>query len=278
MFAGAAVAAPPSNVKVTESGGRITATWNEPGILNVPLAAEIARSPKTAADGSFSSAGKIRTPLGEIDMKYTSPVLPNGIWYIHIGAYELGEKCDVDEDGNLTCPPEWSPTVTVRIGPGSGPAVRDTITGFQVLRVAKRQKAAKLRVQASMAEKGKIAVRGTVSVPNAAKVFKLRPVSVNATAGKTVTILVKLPKQALKAARGALKRGKRVKASLTIIANDAAGNKKAEKRSVRLRIGRYSSAALVSGVECMGNGLRRGLWNVPRQKAQRKASTGASRS
>ncbi len=235
VCAAAAVAAPPSNVKVTESGGRITATWNEPGILNVPLAAEIARSPKTAADGSFSSPGKIRTPLGEIDMKYTSPVLPNGIWYIHIGAYELGEKCDVDEDGNLTCPPEWSPTVTVRIGPGSGPAVRDTITGFQVLRVAKRQKAAKLRVQASMAEKGKIAVRGTVSVPNAAKVFKLRPVSVNATAGKTVTILVKLPKQALKAVRGALKRGKRVKASLTIIANDAAGNKKAEKRSVRLR-------------------------------------------
>ncbi len=176
-FAGVAVAAPPSNVKVTESGGRITATWNEPGILNVPLAAEIARSPKTASDGSFSSAGKIRTPLGEVDVEYTSPVLPNGIWYIHIGAYELGEKCDVDDEGNLTCPPEWSPTVTVRIGPGSGPAVRDTVTGFQTLRVAKLQKAAKMRVQASMAEKGTITVRGTVSVPNAAKVYKLRPVS-----------------------------------------------------------------------------------------------------
>jgi hypothetical protein len=235
VFAAAAVAAPPTNVKVTESGGRITATWNEPGILNVPLAAEIARSSKTAADGSFSSAGKIRAPLGEIDTAYTSPVLPNGIWYIHIGAYELGEKCDVDDDGNLTCPPEWSPTVTVRIGPGSGPSVRDTITGFQTLRVAKLQKAAKMRVQASMAEKGTITVGGTVSVPNAAKVYRLKPVSAKVAAGKTVTIRVKLSKQVLKAARRAIKRGKKVSAKLTILAKDAAGNRKAEKRSVRLR-------------------------------------------
>jgi hypothetical protein len=234
VSAAAAVAAPPTNVKITESGGRITATWNEPGILNVPLAAEIARSPSTAADGSFSSSGKIREPLGEVDTRYTSPVLQNGIWYIHIGAYELGEKCDVDEDGNLTCPPEWSPTVTVRVGPGSGPAVSDTVTGFQVLRVAKRQKIGKLRVQASMAEKGKITVRGTVRVANAAKIFKLEPVSVSAAAGKTLTIRVKLPKRALKAVKNALKRGKRVKASLTIIAKDAAGNKKTEKRAVRL--------------------------------------------
>jgi hypothetical protein len=235
VFAAAAVAAPPQNLKVTESGGRITATWREPGIFNIPLAAEIARSPKTAGDGSFSEPGKIRAPLGELDTTYTSPVLQNGIWYFHVGAYELGHKCDVDDEGNLTCPTDWSPTVTVRIGPGDGPSVSDTVTGFQKLVVAKRQKLAKLRVQASMPEKGTITVRGTVSVPNAAKVFKLKPVSVAAAAGKTVTIRVKLPKKALKAAKRTLAKGRKVSAKLTILAKDAAGNKQAEKRSVRLR-------------------------------------------
>jgi hypothetical protein len=231
-FAGAAMAAPPSNVKVTESGGRITATWDEPGLFDVPFAAEVARSTRKNADGSFSDAGKIREPLDEIATSWTSPVLPNGTWYVHIGAYELGENCTVDDDGNLKCPTDWSPTVTVRVGPGTGPKVTDTVTEFKMLRVAARQKLAKLRVRAAMAERGTITVRGTINTP---KAFKLKAVSVTALANKTLTIAVKLPKKALKAATRALKRGKKVRANLTIVAKDSAGNRKSEKRSVKLQ-------------------------------------------
>jgi hypothetical protein len=233
VYAGVAVAAPPANLQIGESGGRITATWGEPGLFDIPLAAEIAQSPKTGADGSFSDPGKTRDALGEIDTSWTSRVLANGIWYVHIGAYELGEKCGVDDEGNLTCPTDWSPVYTVRIGPGSGPSVRDTIIDFRSLRVAKRQKAAKLRVLASMAEKGSITVRGAVKVGG--KGFNLRPVTASCQANRTVTLRVKLSKKAMAAVGGALSRGRKVRANLTILARDAAGNRKSAKRSVTLK-------------------------------------------
>ena len=235
VLAGVAVAAPPSNVKISVTGNQITATWDEPGLFNIPLAAEVAQSPGTGADGSFSDPGKIRQPLKETDTSWTSPALANGVWFVHIGAYELGEHCGVDDEGNLTCPTDWSPTVTVRIGPGPGPPVSDTITDFKTLRVAKRQKAAKLRVQAAMAEKGTIRVRGTVAVPNTAKVYKLKPVTAAAAANKVVTIRVKLAKKTLAAVRRALSRGRRARANLTIVAKDEAGNRESAKRSVRLK-------------------------------------------
>jgi hypothetical protein len=50
-----------------------------------------------------------------------------------------------------------------------------------------------------------------------------------------VTVKLKLAKQVLKAAKKALKRKKKVKASLTITARDAAGNTKIEKRAVKLK-------------------------------------------
>jgi hypothetical protein len=238
LFAGVAFAAPPSNVQISESGGRITATWNEPGISDIPQTAEVARSPATAADGSFSAQGKIRQALEGYETSWISPVLSNGTWYVHISAYELSEKCDVDDDGNLRCPTAWSPTVTVRIGPGSGPSVSDTVTDFKTLRVAKRQRMSRLLVRASMAERGTISVRAKVSVPaagRAAKVFKVKAVSAKAAANQTVTIRVKLSKELVKAAKRALARHKRVRASLTIVARDAAGNRKSAKRSVGLR-------------------------------------------
>jgi uncharacterized protein GlcG (DUF336 family) len=46
---------------------------------------------------------------------------------------------------------------------------------------------------------------------------------------------VKLPNKALKAAKKALKRKKKVKAKLTITVIDGAGNTDSEKRSVRLK-------------------------------------------
>ena len=109
------------------------------------------------------------------------------------------------------------------------------MTSFSTLAVASSQKATGLTVKATMPENGTITVGGTVSVPNASKVFKLKPVSSNATAGQTVTLKVKLAKKALKAIKKAIKRHKKPKASLTITAKDAKGNTRIEKRSVKLK-------------------------------------------
>jgi hypothetical protein len=86
-----------------------------------------------------------------------------------------------------------------------------------------------------MPENGTVSVRGTVNVPNASKVYKLKAVSVSATAGKTITVKLKLPKKALKAAKRALKKHRKVKAHLTLTAKDVSANIKVEKRVVKLR-------------------------------------------
>jgi hypothetical protein len=237
LFPAAAFARPPSNVKITESGGKITATWDDPSYdgSNVPAAVEIAHSAKTAGDGSFSDSSKNRAPLNPGDVTYTSPVLPNGTYYVHVGGYQLGNpSCDIDPNtGDLICPTDYSPIVTVKIG-GPGPAViGDTVIHFKQLRVAKKQKAAKLLVLAMMDEPGTVTIGGTVR--GAARAFKVKPISAKAGTGNAVKIQVKLSKQALAAIGKALKRHKKVRVNLTITARDGAGNQKAEIRSVQLK-------------------------------------------
>jgi hypothetical protein len=222
----------------------ITATWDNPSYdgSNVPSAVEIAHYPATWSGGSFADTRKISAPLNPGDITYTSPALPNGTYYIHVGAYQLGNpSCDVDPDtGELACPTDYSPIWTVKIGPGppsiSGPpSIGDTLTRFKTLRVALTQKATRLLVLATMDEPGTVGVGGSVKVPGVARAFKITPISAKAAKGKAVTVKVKLSKQALAAVAKALKRHRKVKASLTITARDAAGNKKAERRSVWLK-------------------------------------------
>jgi hypothetical protein len=134
----------------------------------------------------------------------------------------------------LTMPPPACPPVCPPPPPPKCPPACYVVT-FSVLKVASSQKLKKLAVRAALDEPGTISVTGTVSVPNASKVYKLKAVTVNVFVGATMTIRVKLPKKALKAARRALRRGKKVKAKLTVTARDRAGNRAAERRSVRLR-------------------------------------------
>jgi hypothetical protein len=226
-----ALAAPPTNVTVSENAGRLAVSWDL-ALNSLSSAVEIAHSAKTAANGSFSDPGKISASVDESDSTYTSPPLANGTWYVHVASYDPTSPSCTYVGGDLKCKTEYSSTVTARVGSGSPGG--DTSTAFATLRVPSKQKAAKLRVQASMGENGTITVGGTLNVPNAAKVYRLKAVSVSAAAGKTVTVRVKLTKQALKAVRKALLRHRKVKASLTITAKDGAGNTKTAKRAVRL--------------------------------------------
>jgi hypothetical protein len=115
------------------------------------------------------------------------------------------------------------------------PPPPDKITAFSLLKVASSQKVAKLVVRVGMGEPGTITLGGTVNVPNASKVYKLKSVSATAVPGATVTIRAKLAKKGLKAVKRALRRRRTVKAKLTITAKDVAGNTKTAKRTVRLK-------------------------------------------
>jgi hypothetical protein len=205
---------------------------------------EFSPTAATDIDGFFTDPGTLSSgPYDDLTQDFNSAPFqfPPGTYYVHVSA--ISSTCDditiicVDEFSSppvlLTVPPDPPPPPPPPIPPPPPPA--DTVTSFSTLKCASSQKADKLVVLAAMAENGTITVSGTVSAPNASKVFKLKSVSVNATAGKTVTVKVKFAKKALKAVKKALKRRKKVKANLTITARDSAGNAKSEKRSVKLK-------------------------------------------
>jgi hypothetical protein len=223
----AAQAAAPTGLNVTANGDIVSASWKLPAGTKTGW---LEFAPTTTSDSSGAYTDAAAMPIqyydGQTAFKATKP-FPNGTWYAHVSA--VSAKCD---DIEVECVNDWSPPVVFTV-PGTGPP--PSTARFTSLEVARKQKLKRLVVRATLAASGTVTVGGALSVPNASKVYKLKPVSVPATAGKAVTVVVKLPKKALKAARRALRARRKVKARLTITARDAAGATKTEKRSVTLR-------------------------------------------
>jgi hypothetical protein len=76
---------------------------------------------------------------------------------------------------------------------------------------------------------------GTVNVPGASKVYKLKGASANVPKGGKARLKLKVPSKARKAIKRALRRKKKIKAKVTVTARDAAGNKTTRKRTIRLK-------------------------------------------
>ena len=77
---------------------------------------------------------------------------------------------------------------------------------------------------------------GTVSVPGASKVYRLKSIANRFVAsGTKATLKLKVPRAALKAIKRALRGRKKVKASIKLTARDAAGNLTTGKRTVKLK-------------------------------------------
>jgi hypothetical protein len=130
-------------------------------------------------------------------------------------------------------PPQPSPGPAPASGAGV-PSAADTVTSFASLKVPKRQDVDRLVVRAGMAEEGAITASGTVSVPNLAKVYRLKAVSATAAPEAVVKLRLRLPRKGLHAAKKALRRHEHVEARIRVTARDAAGNVAISKRTVRL--------------------------------------------
>jgi Ca2+-binding RTX toxin-like protein len=74
------------------------------------------------------------------------------------------------------------------------------------------------------AEACTVTVTGSVSVPNAAKVYKLKAASAHLPAGAKTTLRLAISAKARAVIKRALKRGKKVKAKLRVVVKDSAGN------------------------------------------------------
>ena len=117
--------------------------------------------------------------------------------------------------------------------PGGGPS--DTTVAFS----ASAKKAQNLLKQKAVlvgvgcgAEACTVSAKGTLSVPGASKVYRLKGAKRSLAAGKRVTLKLKLTKKVLGAVKRALRKKRKVAAKLTVRAVDAAGNSKQRKLTV----------------------------------------------
>ena len=79
------------------------------------------------------------------------------------------------------------------------------------------------------------AAHGSVSVPGADKVHRLRSTTKRIAKGGRAKLNLKLSKTARQAIRSALGRGRKLKAKVTVTAKDAARNATTRRLSIRLK-------------------------------------------
>lgn len=141
-----------------------------------------------------------------------------------------------------------SGTVTVQAagappGPGPGPGQPAPVSadktqptlklGGQTTQRVLRRRAVLVAVEVN--EASTVVARGTVALPGASKVIRLKKASKQLAAGAQAKLKLKLPKQSSRTFRRALERRKRLTAKVTVTARDAAGNTRSAKRKIALK-------------------------------------------
>jgi hypothetical protein len=107
-----ASAAPPSLVSVTQSGGKIAASWTLPA-GGQAWTIEVSKTSGVDSDGYFDSDDVVDTQIFvDGTTSWTSDVvLPAGTYYVHLSGADV--RC-------TTCPvPEWSTVRSVTVGGGA---------------------------------------------------------------------------------------------------------------------------------------------------------------
>ena len=118
-------------------------------------------------------------------------------------------------------------------GGGTG-GTADTTAPSARLGGKARQDVDKVAISVELSEAAALTVSGTVNVPGAARTLRFKTVRRQAQAGQRVTVKLKLSRKARGAVKAALRRGRRIKASVKVSARDSAGNTTTRRRSIRL--------------------------------------------
>jgi hypothetical protein len=237
-----AVADPPVLKSVTVELNQIhpTSTWTLPqGVASQFI--QTSESSNVNEDGYFTSLENFNVVSPSATSFFDPYNFPSGVYYLHVAGHD--QKCRTA----AVCPPiQFSEVMTFQV-PGVGAApdgtLPDTSGGpgpdkvqpLQTLSFAPVQDVDKLFVRAQMSEPGTLRASAKVSVPGASKVYAFKTVSRAVGANVRTKLRLKLAKKRLKAVKRALRRGKRVKARITVTATDKAGNKRAQKATVRLK-------------------------------------------
>jgi hypothetical protein len=236
--------APPTITALGQSSRRLTASWTLPTGMS-SIAIEAATSPATDADGFFTQGVAISDQeLSSGATSYQSPSqLAPGTYYVHVAAYNPAAPNCADPYA-AACVWEFSSTSTVTVPadptpPGPGPSNPGGGNGKVVnltVGAASTQRALKAKailVRATCDQACSVTASGTLTVPGASKAYRLRSVKRSLTAGKRVTLRLKLSTKVIRTARRALRKRKRVRATVRLTAQNSSG-KKTSRKSIRI--------------------------------------------
>ncbi len=246
---------PPTDLSVGHGGGIVQAGWTLPSPPPTMLTGFLEFSPSPyldPVDGSFSHGLTVSHLFASDETTFASgpEEFQPGTYYVHVGAHDPDE-CEI----HVYCKQFWSPTVTLVVParepapvdpmplpapvapplpPAPSPAP-DRVVALGTVRTAASQDVDRLGITVTPGEAVTAKLSGTVSVPGGAKVYRFKTVTTSIAAGARTQLSLKLSGKGKNAVKRAIRRGKRLKAKLSLVTTDSAGNAMTSKYSVRLR-------------------------------------------
>ena len=185
-------------------------------------------------------------PLGFDETAFSAPLsLPPGLYFIHVATIPTstldlclnvinGCAYEFSNLGSLRVPSASSSASSSSATPSGGAAGADKVVSLGAITASKSQDVDKLSITLNAGEAVKVKLSGSVSVSGASKVYRFKTVNKSVGAGKT-KLSLKLAKKAKRAVKKGLRRKKRLKAKLTLVVTDNAGNAQTKKYTVRLK-------------------------------------------
>jgi hypothetical protein len=264
-----ALACPPilQSVTVAPKQNHPTSTWTLPAGVTSQFM-QTSRSSDVDEDGYFHQKDLVTfNTLAPSQTVFTDQhEFPEGLFYVHVaghdkrcvtGVCEPIEFSDVMTFEVTDLPPPPPPATGASLSPepfatgaalnckeqGGGGPLPDTSGGpgpdkvapFETLSFGAVQNIDKLFVRAKMSEAGTLRASATVSVAGASKVYRFKTVTKSVSANVSTKLRLKLSKKRLKTVKKALKKGKHLKAKVTVTARDKAKNKRSQKATIRLK-------------------------------------------
>jgi hypothetical protein len=240
-LASPAMARPAKLLEAGASDGHVTARWSLPDGVRSQFV-EVANNPNTNRFGYFQNparGGPITVVsfnvVDDNQLSFTDKVkLPLGTYWVHIAS---NDTLCAD-----SCPSiEFSSTFEVQItaaGKGSGKNIgggSDSKPPVQTVSYKRVQRLKRLYVTSKISEDGTVRASGSVGVPGTSRLIRFKAVSRSAKANQKVKLRLRLSKANLRAAKRALRHGRRLRANITVTGLDAAGYSTTKKVRIRLR-------------------------------------------
>ena len=223
---------------VVENGGAATITVNRSGgSLGGPVTVDYATSDGTAHAGAdyTAASGTLTFGPGEASKAFTVPVKDDNV---HQGARSLNLSL-TNPGGGTNLGGQSAATLTIGDDDPVSSSSKDLTAPKLTLTVKKGQKVGKLKrlvLKVRSNEAAKLAI--TANLRKGKKLVRIAKASKRVGQNKTVTITLKLNKQALAKLRAALAaKGSNGRANIAIAVTgtDAAGNKRTVRKTVSVR-------------------------------------------